>query len=330
MNNYLIIYISISFFVFFIVAKISYKLKLIDLPNKRKIHKSPTAYTGGMALSLIYLFSIFLFEIYFNKLNLILSTGFLIAIVGLIDDKYNLNVGGKLSLQIITIIYLVLNEGLNLNHLGDYGNYKMDLNSISIPFTIIAILFLINSFNYFDGLDGSLSFTAISTFLILYFLLDNENIRLFIIIIVIPIMIFLISNFSLFKFKKLFLGNSGSLLLGFVMAFTLIFIANKNSIHPILLAFSISIFAYEFLAINFLRLKNNQNLFKAGQDHLHHLIFRKTKSIFKTNCYLSLLNISFFFIGYFSFNFIGSIASFVLFIILFIIFLILRQKLIAS
>ena len=330
MNNYLIIYISISFFVFFIVAKISYRLKLIDLPNKRKIHKSPTAYTGGMALSLIYLFSIFLFEIYFNKLNLILSTGFLIAIVGLIDDKYNLNVGGKLSLQIITIIYLVLNEGLNLNHLGDYGNYKMDLNSISIPFTIIAILFLINSFNYFDGLDGSLSFTAISTFLILYFLLDNENIRLFIIIIVIPIMIFLISNFSLFKFKKLFLGNSGSLLLGFVMAFTLIFIANKNSIHPILLAFSISIFAYEFLAINFLRLKNNQNLFKAGQDHLHHLIFRKTKSIFKTNCYLSLLNISFFFIGYFSFNFIGSIASFVLFIILFIIFLILRQKLIAS
>ena len=247
--------------------------------------------------------------------------------MGLIDDKYTLNVGGKLSLQIIPIIYLIVSEGLKLNHLGDYGNFKLELNSITIPFTIISVLFLINSFNYFDGLDGSLSFTAISTLLIIYFLLNDENIKLFILVLVIPIFIFLSFNFSIFKFKKLFLGDGGSLLLGFLVAFILIFLGNQNNIHPILLAFSVSIFAYEFLAINLLRLRNNQSPFKAGKDHLHHLLLKKTKSIFKTNCYLLILNIFNFFIGYFSFVFIGPLASLILFIFLFMFFLILRIKL---
>ena len=56
MGKYLIIYFSISLFIMFVISKISYRLKLVDLPNKRKAHKSPTAYTGGFALSLIYIF----------------------------------------------------------------------------------------------------------------------------------------------------------------------------------------------------------------------------------------------------------------------------------
>ena len=68
------------------------------------MHLKPTAYTGGLALCLIYIFSIYLFDFTDQKLNLILSTAFLVGVVGFIDDKYSLNVGGKLSLQIIPII----------------------------------------------------------------------------------------------------------------------------------------------------------------------------------------------------------------------------------
>ena len=118
---------------------------------------------------MIYTVFVFLFDFSSEKLNLILSIAFLIGIVGFVDDKYNLNVGGKLSLQIIPIIYLIVLENLNLNHIGNYNYFRLELNSFSIPFTIISILFLINSFNYFDGLDGVLSFTTISTLGILYF-----------------------------------------------------------------------------------------------------------------------------------------------------------------
>ena len=321
----ILIYSAISFLILFLISKISYNLNLVDEPNKRKIHLTPTAYTGGLGLCLIYLMGIFLFDFSSEKLNLILSIAFLIGIVGFVDDKYNLNVGGKLSLQVIPIIYLIILENLSLNHMGNYNYFKLELNSFSIPFTLLAILFLINSFNYFDGLDGVLSFLTISTLGILFFLTPNENIKIFLIIVLMPILFFLCFNFSIFKLPKLFLGDSGSLLLGFILAFTLIYLSIQKNVHPILLAFSISIFVYEFLSVNLIRLKNKKNIFSAGQDHLHHLFFKNTKSIFKTNLFISLANIICFIIGYISFLLISPLASLILFIILFIIFFILRN-----
>ena len=326
MINELIIYTLVSFLLLFLFAKISYKLNLVDLPSKRKIHTKAISYTGGIAISVILVLSILLLEISENNLNNILSIAFLISIIGLIDDKYNLNVGGKLSLQIIPILFLIIFENLTLNQLGDYNYFKLELGTFKIPFTLICVLFLINSFNYFDGLDGVLSFTTISVLAILYFLTSNQNSQLFLIIILIPISIFLCFNFSLLRLPKMFLGDSGSLLLGFIISFLLIYFANQNLIHPILLAWSIAIFVYEFLSINIIRLRDKRNLFKAGQDHIHNILFKKTKSVFLTNFFITLTNIILFIIGYLSFVLISPLTSLILFIALFFIFLILRNQ----
>ena len=325
MVNNILLYSLIGFLIIFYTSKISYKLNLVDIPSKRKKHLKPTANTGGLAISLIYVFSIFLFDINNQKQNLILSISFLIALVGFIDDKYNLNVGGKLSLQAIPIIYLIILENLNLNQIGDYNYFKLELNSFTIPFTMLSVLLLINSFNYFDGLDGTLSFLTISILGILFFLISDKNIKLYLIIILIPLLFFLCFNFSILKLPKLFLGDSGSLLIGFIIAFTLIFIANEKLVHPILLAWSVSIFVYEFISINIIRLKKNKNPFNAGQDHLHHVLFKNTKSLFQTNLFLSLANIIFFIIGYTSFLLISPFTSLILFIFLFVIFFIIRS-----
>jgi UDP-GlcNAc:undecaprenyl-phosphate GlcNAc-1-phosphate transferase len=188
------------------------------------------------------------------------------------------------------------------------------------------VLFLINAFNYFDGMDGSLGFGTISVLIILYFLTYDQTFQLFLLIILLPLIIFLCFNFSLFNLPKLFLGDSGSLLFGFVISFILIHLAIKNVVHPMLLAWSVVIFVYEFLSINIIRLKNNQNLFKAGQDHLHHILFKNTDSIFLTNLFISITNIILFLIGYYSFLIMGSLSSLILFISFFIIFLFLRNK----
>ena len=173
MINNLLIHSLLSFFILIFVSKISYKFKLLDFPNKRKIHNKPTANTGGLALSLIYVFSVFYFNISNEELNLILTISFLISIVGFVDDKYHLNVGGKLSLQVIPIIYLIVLENLNLITIGDYNYFKLELNSFTIPFTLLAVCFLINSFNYFDGTDGTLGFTVITVLSILFFLSES-------------------------------------------------------------------------------------------------------------------------------------------------------------
>ena len=326
MNNTIIIYSLLSFLILFLCGKVSYKLNLLDHPNKRKIHTKATAYTGGFAISVILLFSIFLFAVSDKNLNIILSIAFLISIIGLIDDKYNLDVSSKLSLQIIPIFYLVVFENLALQQIGDYNYFKVELGSFVIPFTLMCVLLLINAFNYFDGIDGTLGFTSISVLIILYFLIPNQNFQLFLILILIPLTIFLCFNFSLFKLPKLFLGDSGSLLIGFVIAFVLIYLANQNLTHPILLAWSVVIFVYEFLSINLIRLKNKKDPLKAGQDHLHHLLFNNTKSIFLTNFFISIMNIILFIIGYLSFLLISPLISLILFITFFVIFLILRNN----
>lgn len=329
------LYILFTLIVLFSNGKVSYKLNLVDIPNKRKIHLKATAYTGGIAISLIFLIAIILFDTFNRSLSLILSIGFLISIVGFIDDKYNLNTGGKLSLQVIPIFYLLVFADLVLNDLGNYRYFELDLGTFTLPFTLLCLLFLINAFNYFDGVDGLLSFTTITVIFILYFLaLENsnhflvkeQNIHFFLIILIIPIFLFIFFNFSFFGLPKLFLGDSGSLLFGFVISFLLIYFANQNFIHPILLAWSVSIFVYEFLSINIIRLKNGQMLFKAGKDHLHHILLEKSKSVFLTNLAISLSNIILFLIGYFSFVKISPLACLINFITFFIIYFVLRNK----
>ena len=126
--------------------------------------------------------------------------------MGLIDDKFNLNVGGKLSLQIIPIFYLIIFENLSLSHIGDYNYFKLELGTFAIPFTLLSVLLLINAFNYLDGLDGTLCFSTISVLIILYYLIPNQEAKIFLIVIIIPIFIFLLFNFSMFRLPKMFLG----------------------------------------------------------------------------------------------------------------------------
>lgn len=326
MYSTIIIYTLISFSILLFTSIYSYKLYLVDRPNKRKVHSKPTAFTGGLAISFAYIISIKIFNIQSYELNLILSIAFLITIVGTIDDKYHLNIGGKLSLQIIPVIYLIVIEKLNLNQIGNYNYFELSLNSFSIPFTLLSVLLLINSFNYFDGLDGTLSFTSVTVLMILFYLIPNEDFRLFLIIIFIPLFIFILFNFSTLGLPKLFLGDGGSLLLGFLIAFFLIHVANQSLVHPILLAWSIVIFVYEFLSINLLRIINKKKIFNAGLDHLHHISYKKTKSIFFTNLFISLLNLTLFIIGYMSFKIINPFISLMLFIIFFMVFFTVRKK----
>ena len=326
MENYILIFILLNFLLFFLLGKNSYKLNLVDFPSKRKIHLKPTSYSGGIILSIIFLLSIRLFDVVGKDLNLILSVAFLISIVGLIDDKFQLNTGGKLSLQIIPIFYLIIFGKLDLTQIGDYKFFLLDLGTFAVPFTLLSVLFLINAFNYFDGLDGTLSLTSISVLGILYFLVSDENIKLFLLTLFIPIIIFLFFNFSLFGFPKLFLGDSGSLLLGFIIAFILIYLAKQKIAHPIVLAWSIAIFVYEFLSINLIRIKNKVNPFTPGQDHLHHILLFKINSLFLTNSLISIINIIFFIMGYLSYKLINPLTSLTLYIVTFLIYYVLRER----
>ena len=113
-----------------IIIKISKKKGLLDKPNLRKIHKKPIPYTGGIILSLTFVFIIFVTKFNNQFLNLILAYSLIISLTGLLDDRYSVNPGTKLLLQSIPIFFLI-DQNLYLTNLGFYNSFGfIELDSL--------------------------------------------------------------------------------------------------------------------------------------------------------------------------------------------------------
>ena len=324
-----ILYIVIFQFVLILTSiKLSKIFDLVDYPQKRKIHTNPTPYTGGVTLALGYIFIVIITNFENNHINIILNYSLLVALGGLIDDKYQVNPGTKIILQIVPI-FLLIDVGLILNDLGDYNLFnKLELGSFAKIFTILSCLLLINAFNYSDGLDGLLACISISILGSFYFyikiysnLVDAD----FIIYIAIPITIFLIFNLGLIKNNKIFLGDSGSNLLGFIFSFITIFLYHEYDIHPALLIWPLAYIVYEFLSVNLNRILFKKKIFKAGSDHLHYelMSFLNTSQI-KVMIAILILNLLLSFLGYNIYRFFGPDLSLISFIITFFVFFIFK------
>lgn len=320
-----LIFITIFHTVFnLIFIKISFNSKLLDYPNYRKKHPTPIPYTGGMVLSFSYLIIVYLTNT--DELaNIILSYSFLIALAGFLDDKFQISAGAKIALQII-VIYFVIDKGLFLNNLGVYEHIPyISLGSFSEIFTILCCLFLINSYNYSDGLDG----VAISIFILIisafYFYLKLLGINtlndIFLMIIAINI-ISLFFNLSNFKLTKIFLGNSGSNVNGFIISLFAIFLFVKLNVSPSLIIWPLSFLVFEFISVNFIRIRFSKKLLTPGFDHIHYELKEKFKlNNFQVLGLIIVINIYFIIVGWFLFKNIGLDYSIVLFILHFLIYL---------
>lgn len=329
MISQLIILCFLSIFIFYCSNIIAQKFKFLDIPNKRKIHKKPVPNIGGISISVIIILATTFIDFQNNSFNIVLIFSFLISFAGFIDDRYILNVGSKLIWQLLPICLLVFKFDLIVLDIGNYQILgQINLGSFSYIFTILCAFLLINATNYIDGIDGSASIAFLISILNIIFLTNflNEELLKFYIIICTPLFVFLLFNFSLFNLPKMFLGDSGSLLLGFILSFLMIILYKKLNIHPILLAWGVAFIVFEFLSVNILRIYLHRNLFKPGQDHIHHIFLNNTKSKLKTNFILILINVFIAINGYLSFYFINELFSLILYIIIFIFYLLFRLK----
>lgn len=317
-----------------LIIKISKKLNLLDIPNKRKIHKFSVPYTGGIIISLTFLFAVYISNFNIDYLNLILSTSFVIAISGFIDDKYNLNPGTKLVLQLFPIYFLV-DQNLTLNDLGSYEYLGLlSLGSFNKVFTIICCLLLINACNYSDGIDGllaSIIIIILLSFSIFLFFIGKNDLIKYLIIIKIILIFFLIFNFGLIKNFKVFLGDSGSNILGYLISFLTICFYIKESIHPAYLIWPLAYLIFEFLTVNLIRILNNKKIFLAGNDHLHFILLSKSKNKFYYSLIIiCLINIFFSLIGILAFLYLNKLTTILVYIICFILYYFIRKNLIKN
>jgi UDP-GlcNAc:undecaprenyl-phosphate GlcNAc-1-phosphate transferase len=277
-------FIILNLFFILNFKKIRLFHQIIDYPNKkRKFHKNPVSQAGGIILILnLTLYLIFMSfnqellinEILFdNKLELFFfgCICFLIFIIGLIDDKYDLRPILKLILIILTItFYLLLNrENLIDNINFSFFDKKIIFENFSLIFTIFCFVVFLNSFNMFDGINLQAGLYSAIIILNLIFFFTNS---LFLYFLLIYIFSFLFLNYK----NECFLGDNGSLLISFILSFIFIKFYNKEIIvysDEVLICMLIP--GIDMIRLFFERIKNKKSPFSNDRKHIHHLFLNR-------------------------------------------------------
>lgn len=318
--NFIILIIS-SLIALYINLIISKKFNLFDYPDNKKIHSIKTPNIGGFAIILVLITSFIIYEYTYEKLIIFLLS-IVVILIGFIDDLTNLRASLKLLLISIPVAIFVYYIS-SVQSLGSVFGYDLKLGNFSFIFTLLCMLLLINATNYMDGIDGLISLLAIITFVGIMLLVPTHEWSS-----LIPILCFL-SIFLLFNFgilPKQFLGDSGSLGVGFIISSLSIYYTQTNIyINPTIIIWFLSFYVFEFLTINIIRFKNKKKLFEKDLNFLFNILQKKFGNIntLLICCTLKLIFVSSgLIINYFKLYDL----SILIFIIYFFIYLFLRLE----
>lgn len=278
-----------------IVKKIANFIGAMDIPNARKVHTKPIPRLGGLGIYAGFLLGYMLFGLHSIQMNAILIGSFIIIITGIFDDIKPIPSKYKLLGQIAGASIIPLYGGILLQDISAFGLY-IDFGILAYPITIIFIVAIINCINLIDGLDGLSSGISSIYFLtvgIIAMILNNSNgLDVTLTFIMLGSTLgFLLHNFHP---AKIFMGDSGSMFLGYIIAVIALLgfknITLTSFIIPMLLL-AIPIMDTLFAILR--RLINHKPLGEPDKNHLHHQLLRLRLSQKKTVLIIYLVDILF-------------------------------------
>jgi UDP-GlcNAc:undecaprenyl-phosphate/decaprenyl-phosphate GlcNAc-1-phosphate transferase len=259
-----------------IIRPFAIEFNLVDFPTERKNHIGNVPIVGGICVFLGLLIS-YLFFIEFDKFSTaLLITASLILIHGVWDDYANLKAQTKIAFQVFVSAIMIYVTDVKLESFGDlFGvSYPLQLGVFSIPITIIAVIALTNAFNMIDGLDGlaaSIVLLAITGLVCYNLTLELSPFTSILLATASALLPFIIFNIAPYPKVKVFLGDGGSLFLGYIISWALIYNAeNINSFNPSFALWCVAIPLYDFFTVIIMRIIKKQSLMIARKDHIHH------------------------------------------------------------
>jgi UDP-GlcNAc:undecaprenyl-phosphate GlcNAc-1-phosphate transferase len=280
------------------LRKIAIKVKLVDKPNFRKLHQNQVPLIGGIAIAIVVLLVLLVsgqrMPMFLQFLP-ILASGAVLLLVGIIDDKTDLHAGYKLIVQLL-LSWIIAFSGIRITSLyGVFGIGEITL-VWQYVLSIIVITGVVNAFNLMDGVDGlvgGLSLLGFSLFFIDALMRQDYFLAKLSIVFMGAIIGFL--KFNLSK-NKIFMGDSGSLFLGFV----LVSLGIKSLSQPmpydshsygflVLFAF-FTIPVFDSIRVYASRIKKGYSPFRADRSHLHHLLLNAGLSHKKTALFVVLFS----------------------------------------
>ena len=282
-----------TFIVMPLLLDICKKRGLYDMPNDRKVHANKIPRLGGVVFAPAMLIGICIAlgvmalvgtkDIPTFKMSTlaILSGMFLIFCIGVLDDVLGLNARFKFLVQFIAALFMPL-CGLYLNNLyGFMGIHEIPIWA-SYPLSVFISLLVVNSINLIDGIDGlasGLGVIALSVLFIAFYQLHITIYSIFTAALIGTVLVFMYFNLfgNVARNRKIFMGDTGSLILGYALAFLAFKYAMYNPhVLPyrsdaLLLAYTILIVpTFDLIRVALARLKNGVSIFHADKTHIHH------------------------------------------------------------
>lgn len=294
-SKLIVIFLATFFFIKLIIRHASW-VGLVDVPNHRSAHChiTPRGAGIGMVFGIMVSDVLFMNTVVLDHFFSFLAI-FLVFIVGVLDDHRDTTPKIKFYVIFAAVLLLAF-DGMSIHSLGRLFGYDMELGWFAIPFTMFAVAGFTNALNLSDGLDGLaglLSIIILSTLCVIGY----EHRDLFIVSTSVSF-IAAIAAFMWFNWNpaKIFMGDSGSLTLGF--AISVLSIKALDYINPISVLFIAAIPILDTLIVMIRRKRNGHSMFAPDKLHIHHILLRFFNgNVRKTVVLIALLQLGFSIVG---------------------------------
>lgn len=277
-----------------VLIPMAWKTALVDHPCARKQHAAPVPLVGGLAVygtMLIMMVALLPLEV---DIRLFLVSASFMVLIGALDDRYDIDPGVRFIAQMLAAAVVVFGADVQIVQLGNlFGTGTVELGAMAMPFTLLAIVAAMNAYNMIDGIDGLLGALAMVAFAGIAALafMHQQQLPVMVAAILFGAMIpYQIRNmgFRLRPIRKIFMGDAGSMLVGFVVVWMLVMLThperlleswfaiqpNVEAVRPVAVLWLIAVPLMDMFAIMARRIMKGQSPFRPDREHLHHIFMR--------------------------------------------------------
>lgn len=271
-------------------AVLASQLGIMDRPGGHKQHESSTPFVGGCGLIVVVVSVPLLVGCFFGDSALfrvrgMLLGGLVIFLTGLADDIWRLDFRSRLFIQAVVALSMVSIGGVELRSLGELiPGVRVDLGWLAVPLTVFATIGLINAVNMIDGIDGlsgSISLVSLALTAVVAHLANNAGYTIFIVALMGGVGGFLYYNLRYpgNSRARVFLGDNGSMLLGFLFAWLFIALSQSRgggpaAMPPVVALWLFALPLMDTIGIMLRRIWMGKSPFRPDRHHLHHLFLR--------------------------------------------------------
>lgn len=281
-SAFLIVYATVP-----VLIKVAYLKELYDKPDgERKLHTDYIPTLGGIAIFIAFLIS-FSFSGFADAINgLAYFMGAITALFfcGLKDDLVGLSPNKKLLIECIAIAAIMFGGGALITSFGGVFGINEIPFWLSVPVSLFTAIVVINAYNLIDGIDGlaggvgALAATCFST---VFFVSGNIPLAVMSLILAVTLVGYLFHNFHP---ANIFMGDTGSLVIGFALSFLAIHTLSLNTVEgfnayftgsaaPLVISF-LALPLYDTLRVFMRRIKKGESPFTPDSDHIHHALLK--------------------------------------------------------